>query len=267
MRSLVRLALLLALVIPAAHHLLAQTPPAQTTPDQTPTSSSQTPSQSQGQSQSRQTPSLTQQEMTVQERIRMRREQRRQQAIRDTYSHRYETYLGMGYLRFTPGKYLQRVTMYAWDTGLTRYSTLHLGITADVRGYYGTPFIYPNPITNGAVTRPAISHYDFLVGPTYRFMLHPKYALSARAMGGYSKGNFTGDTSGFGRICTPGTTQCYLWPDGGTYAVSGDLLGEYNVSPGFALRLGANDFVTGFGSSMQNSVGFTGGFVFRFGKQ
>jgi hypothetical protein len=34
-----------------------------------------------------------------------------------------------------------------------------------------------------------------------------------------------------------------------------------------ALRLGVNDFVTGFGSTMQNSVGFTGGVVLRFGKQ
>ena len=257
MRSLVRLALLLALAIPTARHLSAQTS----------SSSSQSTTPGEGQSQAQKTPTLTQQEMTVQERIRMRREQRRQQAIRDTYSHRYETYLGMGYLRFTPGKYLQRVTMYAWDTGLTRYQNLHLGFTADVRGYYGTPFIYPFPNpTNGAVTRPAISHYDFLIGPTYRFMLHPKYALSARAMGGYAMGNFTGDTSGFGRICYSGN-NCYLWPDGGSFAVSGDLLGEYNVSPGLALRLGANDFVTGFGSTMQNSVGFTGGFVFRFGKQ
>jgi hypothetical protein len=256
MRSIVRLAFLLALAIPAAHNLPAQT-----------SSSSQTTTQSQQQGQAQQTPSLTQQEMTVQQRIRMRREQRRQQAIRDTYSHRYETYLGMGYLRFTPGKYLQRVTLYAWDTGMTRYSNLHLGITADVRGYYGTPFIYPFPNpSNGAVTRPAISQYDFLVGPTYRFMLHPKYALSARAMGGYAMGNFTGDTNGFGRLCYSGS-NCYLWPDGGTFAISGDLLGEYNVSPGFALRLGATDFVTGFGSTMQNSVGFTGGFLFRFGKQ
>ena len=257
MRSLVRLAFSLVLAIPAAQSL----------PAQTSSSNSQATAQSQGQGQAQQTPSLTQQEMTVQQRIRMRREQRRQQAIRDTYSHRYETYLGMGYLRFTPGKYLQRVTLYAWDTGMTRYSNLHLGFTADVRGYYGTPFIYPFPNpSNGAVTRPAISHYDFLVGPTYRFMLHPKYALSARAMGGYAMGNFTGDTNGFGRLCYSGS-NCYLWPDGGTFAISGDLLGEYNVSPGLALRLGATDFVTDFGSTMQNSVGFTGGFVFRFGKQ
>lgn len=258
MRSFVRLALLLALAFPAAQNLSAQTSPAQSS-----TSSSPSTSQSTGQ----QTPTLTEQQMTVQERIRMRREQRRQQAIRDTYSHRYDWYLGMGYLRFTPGSALQKVTMYAWDTGLTRYFNLHLGVTADARGYYGTPFIYPNPNpTNGAVTRPAISHYDFLVGPTYRFMLHPKYALLVRGLGGYAMGDFTGDTNGFGTICYSGS-KCYLWPDGGTYAFEGSLLGEYNVSPGLALRLGADDFVTGFGSTMQSGVGFTGGFVFRFGKQ
>lgn len=258
MRSIVRLAILLALAIPAAQNLPAQAPP-----NQTSTSSSQTTTQSQGQ----QAPSLTQQEMTVQQRIRMRREQRRQQAIREAYSHRYDVFVGMGYLRFTPGKYLQHVTLYAWDTEMTRYYNLRLGMTGSVRGYYGTPFIYPTPNpTNGAITRPAISHYDFLVGPTYRFMLRPKYSLAARAMGGYALGDFTGDTNGYGRICYSGS-NCYLWPDGGTYAFTGSILGGYNVSPGLALRLSADEFVTGFGSTMQYSGGFTGGFVFRFGKQ
>lgn len=251
MRSFVRLAFVLGLMLAAVPSLLAQTS----------SSSSQTAAQSQAQGQAQQTPSLTQQEMTVQERIRMRKEQRRQQAIRDTYSHLYEAYVGMGYLRFTPGKSLQRVTMYAWDTGLTRYYNLHLGVTADVRGYYGTPFVGLNEVTNSAITRPAISHYDFLIGPTYRFMLHPKYALSVRGLGGYAMGDFSGDTNGVG------STPLGLWPDGGTYAFTGALLGEYNVSPSLALRLGANDFVTGFGSTMQNSVGFTAGFVFRIGKQ
>lgn len=245
MRSFVRLAFLLALAIPAAQNL----------PAQTSSSSSQAPAQAPSQAQ---TPSLTQQQMTVQERIRMRREQRRQQAIRDTYSHRYDAYVGMGYLRFSPGPARQRVTLYAWDTGMTRYFNLHLGLTGDVRGYYGTPYVGLNQF---GLTRPAISQYDFLAGPTYRFMLHPKYALSARAMGGYALGNFSGDTDGLG------SETLGMWPDGGTYAFTGGILGEYNVSPSFALRLGGNDFVTGFGSSTQNSVGFTGGFVVRFGKQ
>lgn len=237
-------------------------PAALTVPAQNTSSSSQ--SAAQGQSQAQQTPSLSQQEMTVQERIRMRREQRRQQAIRDTYSHRYEIFTGMGYLRFTPGPSRQRVTLYAWDTGFTRYYNLRLGITGDVRGYYGTPYVGLN-FSN--ITRPAISQYDFLVGPTYRFILHPKYAVSGRVLAGYAMGNFTGDTRGFGTICPPDSSSCLLYPDGGTYAASAAVLGEYNVTPGFALRLGANDFISGFGSTLGNSVGFTGGFLFRFGKQ
>ncbi len=249
MRFFLRVVLLLALAFPAAL----------TVPAQTPSSSSQTAAQ--GQSQAQQSPSLTQQEMTVQERIRKRRQQRREQAIRDTYLHRYEIFTGMGYLRFQPGPSLQRVTQYAWDTELTRYFNLRLGLTGDVRGYYGTPFVGLNEVTNSAITRPAISHYDFLVGPTYRLYLTPKYSLSARALGGYAMGNFSGDTRGFGG------TRLGMWPDGGTYAMSGALLGEYNVTPNFAMRLGANDLVTGFGSTTQNGVGFTGGFVVRFGKQ
>jgi hypothetical protein len=39
------------------------------------------------------------------------------------------------------------------------------------------------------------------------------------------------------------------------------------MTPNVALRLAPEYFVTGFGSTMQNSVGFTGGLVYRFGKQ
>jgi hypothetical protein len=34
-----------------------------------------------------------------------------------------------------------------------------------------------------------------------------------------------------------------------------------------SIRLAGEDLATGFGSTIQNSVGFTGGFVYRFGKQ
>lgn len=249
MRFFLRVLLLLALASPAALTVSAQS------------SSSSSQTTAQGQSQAQQAPTLNQQELTVQERIRLRHQQRREQAIRATYLHRSEVYTGMTYLRFRPGTYLQRVTLYGWETSFTRYSNLHLGWTGDVRGYYGTPFVGLNSITNSSITRPAISHYDFLFGPTYRLYLTPKYSLAGRVMGGYAMGNFSGDTNGYGGPAVG------LWPDGGTYAVSGDLLGEYNLTPGFALRLGANDYVTGFGSTTQNSVGFTGGFVVRLGKQ
>lgn len=249
MFSFRRLALMLALSLPAAHLGLAQ--------DASSSSESATPTQPQEQTQQ---PAATsnQGSMSVQGRIRARREQRRAQAIRDVYSHRFDAYAGMGYLRFKPGPNLQRVTYYAWDTAVTRYYSERLGVTLDARGYYGTPFVGLN---FSAITRPAVSTYAFLGGPTYRFYMQPKYSISGRVMAGYAHGNFSGDTNGFG-----GTTLG-LYPDGGTFAASASIIGEYNVSPGIGLRLASDYFPTGFGSSVQNSLGWTGGFVFRFGKQ
>ena len=197
-------------------------------------------------------------QVSVQSRIRARREQRRAQAIHDAYSHLYETYLGMGYLRFQPGSSLQRVTYYSWDAEFTRFYSERLGVTVGGRGYYGTPFVGLN---FSSITRPAVSTYAVMGGPVYRFYLQPKYSISGRVMGGWAQGNFSGDTNGFGG------TRLGLWKDGNTYAVTGGLIGEYNLSPGLSLRLAGEYLGTGFGSTMQNSVGFTTGLVYRFGKQ
>ena len=200
----------------------------------------------------------TPQQMSVQARIRARREQRRALAIHDAYAHTYEAYAGMGYLRFVPGPSLQRTTLYSWDAGLTRYFNERFGVTVDGRGHYGTAFVGLNS-TN--VTRPAISRYDALIGPTYRFYLLPKYSVAGRVMAGYSQGNFSGDTNGFG------TKVLGLYPDGGTFAASAAVIGEYNLTPTIAFRLTPEYNVSGFGSTMQNSLGFTGGIVYRFGKK
>ena len=248
MRSLRRLALMLALGLPALPVIQAQssssTPPA--------------PAQDQDQARPQQAPGLNNQEQSVQARIRARREQRRAAAIHDAYSQLYEAYVGVGYLRFQPGQYKQRLTFYAWDLGLTRYFNERLGVTAAGRGYYGTAYVGLNPY---GLTRPSISEYNAMIGPTYRFYLQPRYSVSGRVMGGYAHSNFSADTNGIG-----GKTLG-LWPDGGTFAVSGAVIGEVNVTPGFALRLAPEYFITGFGSTMQYSRGFTAGMVYRFGKR
>ena len=199
--------------------------------------------------------------ISVQARIRARREQRRAQAIHDVYSHLFEAHASMGYLRWTPGASLQRVTLYAWDTGVTRYYNEKLGITFNGRGYYGTPFVGINKQTNSGVTNPAISMYSFMAGPTYRFIREPKYSVSGRVMAGYAQGNFSGDTNGFS------PQSLGLYADGGTYIFSASVPVDYHVSPAVSLRLAPEYVATGFGSTVQNSLGFTGGFVFRFGKR
>jgi hypothetical protein len=196
--------------------------------------------------------------MTVQARIRQRREQRRAKAIQDTYSHLYEAFAGVGYLRFTPGAALQRSTLYGWDTGFTRFYSERFGVTFDARGYYGIAYTGLTPYPN--VTRPKISMYNLLLGPTYRFYTVPKFSISGRVLGGVALSNFFGDTNGLG------PNQLGIWPDATTFAAGGSIVGQYNPSPHMSLRLSGEDLATGFGSTTQNSFGFTGSFVYRFGK-
>jgi hypothetical protein len=195
--------------------------------------------------------------MSVQARIKARRAQRRAAAIREVYSHLYEGYFGAGYLRFTPGS-PQRVTEYNWNVGFTRYYNERLGVTIDGRGYYGTPFVGLNQF---GLTKPAISQYAAMIGPTYRFYLQPKYSISGRVMGGYAYGNFSADTNGFGSVALG------LYPDGSTFAADASVIVEYNLLPNIGLRVAPEGMLTGFGSTLQKSLGFTGGLVYRFGKQ
>jgi hypothetical protein len=246
MSSFRRLALLVALVLPAMYAVQAQS-----------TSTSSAP-QAQGQQPAQQTQELTPSQESVQARIRARHAQRRAAAIREVYSHLYEAYVGFGYLRFTLPSPLQRVNEYNWDAGFTRYYSERLGVTLDGRGYYGTPFVYNN---ESNVTTPAISQYAVMLGPTYRFYLHPKYSIAGRVMGGWLLGDFSGDTEGVPISIT------HLYPDGNTYGVDASVIFEYNLGPGLGFRIAPNYFGSGFGSSFQNNLGFTTGLVYRFGKQ
>jgi hypothetical protein len=252
MSSSRRFALLLAFGLAAATVALAQSSssnsnPVADAPDQIQTEQSAT--QFQGQ-------------LSVQARIRARREQRRAAAIHQAYGHHYEIFAGMGYLRFTPGSTLQRAHEYAWDVEATRYFDQRLGVTVDGRGYYATAYVGNNEWTNSAITNPAISEYAVLAGPTYRIYAQPKYSVSGRVMGGFVHGNFSSDTN----HTTVTSTKLGLWPDGNTYAASVSLPVEYNLTPRIGARVAPEYFLTGFGSTQQNSLGFTTGLVFRFGR-
>jgi hypothetical protein len=246
MFSFRRVAFLLALSLPALQVLQAQdsnsSSSAPATQDQ-----AQQPAANQNQG-----------EVSVQARIKARREQRRAQAIRDTYLHLYEAYVGGGYLRTTPGPGLQKLTEYSWNAAVTRFFGERLGATVDGRGYYGTAYVGLNPSN---ITRPAISQYDALFGPTYRLILHPKYSVGVRGEGGVAIGNFSGDASGFS------PQSLGLYPDSTTYAFEGGVFAEANLSPNLSLRLMGEYLGTGYGSTLQNGYGFNYGFVYRFGKQ
>ena len=255
MFSFRRLALLLALVLPALHAVQAQSSSQSSSQGASQSATATSAPGAQGQQQA---PALSPSQESVQDRIRARRAQRRAAAIREVYSHLYEAYLGAGYLRFSLPSPLQRVNEYNWDAGFTRYYSERLGVTLDSRGYYGTPFVYNN---ESNITKPAISQYAVMLGPTYRFYMLPKFSIAGRVMGGWLLGDFSGDANGVPISIT------HLYPDGSTYGVDGSILFEYNLGPGLGFRVAPDYFGTGFGSSFQNNLGFTAGLVYRFGKQ
>src|ERR1700733_9082629 len=278
MFSFRRLLILLALSLPAMPAVLAQSSSSSSSnPDlsngalsnpaldqnQNETLAQNTPANAPS-SDGQQSSAETEGQISVQERIRQRRAQRRATAIHDAFDHRWEAYRDMGYLRFKPGPSLQRLTYYAWETGLTRFSNERLGLMLDGRGYFGTAYCGTPGVTtycNGYFTRPAISQYDVIGGPVYRFYLQPKFSIAGRAMAGWAHGNFSGDTNGI----PPALLG--LYPTADTFAASVSVIGELNVSPNVALKLAPEYFFTGFGSAVQASRGFTGGLVYRWGKQ
>jgi len=210
--------------------------------------------------QTQQTPQTTG-PLTVQARLKARREQRRATAIKEVYSHLYEAYFGTGYLRFTPGSALQRVNEYAWNVGVTRYYSERFGVTVDGRGSYGAAFIGPNAYSDTAVFKPSISQYAAMIGPTYRFLLNPRYSVSGRILAGGNFGNFSGDLGTFK------PSGLGLWSDGASVAISASVPVEYNLTPEVGVRVAPEYFLTNFGSTIQNNLGFTAGIVVRWGKQ
>ncbi|MGH9564297.1 MAG: hypothetical protein ACRD3S_22820, partial [Terracidiphilus sp.] len=105
MQSFRRLVVLLALTCTGLAAAFAQSSPS-SVPDQSSTpDQSQSPDQSSSSqaSPAQQPGGLTAGQLTVQERIRQRREQRRAAAIHETYGHRWDSFMGLDYLRFKPG--------------------------------------------------------------------------------------------------------------------------------------------------------------------
>ena len=204
----------------------------------------------------------TQGQISVQARIRLRREQRRATAIHDAYDHRWETYLDMGYLRFTPGPSLQRLTYYAWETGLTRFSTERLGYTLDRprllrHGLRGPePYQRYHPARHQPVRRA-------LAAPSIASICSPNSPSPAAR---WAAGPTATSPATPMAVCRPSVLA--LYPRRHTPSrASASVIGEYNLTPSVGFKLAPEYFFTGFGSTVQASRGFTGGIVYRLGKQ
>lgn len=179
--------------------------------------------------------------------------------IEETYTHRWEVAGGGGYLRFRSGQTLQKNSEITFWMNTTYYLNQKLGITGELRGGYGNAKI-GNTIYN--IPNPQISEYPFMAGPTYRFRLREKTAISAFALGGVAIGKFDGGSKGIP------AANLGLWPS--TNARPAFSLGanlDLNLYPNLAFRIAPSYLGTTFGGDLQNNFGFEMGLVYRFGRQ
>ena len=182
--------------------------------------------------------------------------------IAETYTHRWEVAGGGGYLRFRSGQFTQKNSEIAFWLNTTYYFNRNLGLTGELRGAYGNAKVPGGNQFASLVGRPQISEYPFLVGPTYRFHLRQKTALSAFALGGTAIGKFDGDSKGHT------AADLGFWPSTSArpaFSLGGSL--DLNLYPNLAFRITPSYTATTFGGSLQNNAGFEMGVVYRFGRQ
>jgi hypothetical protein len=180
--------------------------------------------------------------------------------IAETYAHRWEVGGGGGYERFRSGPYQQQdnqVTFWA----STMYSlNPKLGIIGEVRGAYGKAKI-GNILPSGNVLpfNPQISEYNFMAGPSYRFIRKEKFAASVFAEGGAGLGKFDGDSKGLS------SSDIGVWNATTAASFTAGLNLDYNLYPNLALRVTPTYLGTTYAGTLQNSKGVNLGLVYRFG--
>lgn len=193
---------------------------------------------------------------------RLATKQRREAAlVTETYTHRWEFYVGGEYMRFRPGPDLHNSGMGAWIVGATRYFTPRFGITADARGLYGNNSLGAVNGGGNNTYNAKFAVFPFTIGPIYRFYGNSKISVSAALQLGDVYGYFDKNTGAF----PPQTVGFY--PASNVGAAIASIHVDYNLSPGLAVRLSPNMLIDNFGGEVSHNQGLALGIVYRFGRQ
>ncbi len=204
------------------------------------------------------------------------RQARIQRTIQDTYTHRYEVIGGGGYLRWRSGESTKRNNEVSWDAAFNYYLNPKLAILGDAQGSFGNAH-QQLPVQFPQAGSPQINEYFFTGGASYRFYAKEKVALSAQASAGITDGVFSKGAKG---LTGP---EVGLWQDGIRPAAKIAFNVDYNFYPNLAFRFSPTYILTdfayapqsavlssaapGYTSTIQNSLGFNAGVVYRFGRQ
>ena len=193
---------------------------------------------------------------------RMQTKLRREAAVvTDTYTHRWEVYLGGQYMRFRPGPDLHNSGMGGWILGATRYFSPRWGITADARGNFGNNSLGATSGGGFNTYNTKFDVYTFTIGPQYRFYGSPKFSISAAVQAGDVYGYFDKNTGPFAPPLVG------LYPAGNVPGGIASLNLDYNLSPALAVRIAPIVLFDHFAGNTDHNQGFMMGVIYRFGRQ
>ncbi|MES2222155.1 MAG: hypothetical protein V4587_14465, partial [Acidobacteriota bacterium] len=193
---------------------------------------------------------------------RLATKQRREAAlVTETYTHRWEVYVGGEYMRFRPGPDLHNSGMGGWIVGATRYFNPRFGIMADARGDYGNNSLGAVNGGGNNTYNAKFAVFPFTIGPIYRFYGNSKFSVSASLQLGDVFGYFDKNTGPF-----PPQSEGF-YPASNVGAAIPSLNLDYNLSPGLAIRLSPHMLIDNFGGDISHNQSIMLGMVYRFGRQ
>jgi hypothetical protein len=175
------------------------------------------------------------------------------------YSNKYDIYGGLASSHFNSGPALiPGANLGGFDVQGTMWLRPRIGATANIRGYYGTTGVVPNPY---GIHGPFIFEQLFMAGPSFRGPKNEHAALTIHALVGGSYGVFNS-------AIDQGLTgpNLGLFNNGMTFATAlgGSL--DLNRSSRLALRLSPDYILTRFGGVAQNEFAISVGVLYRMKK-
>jgi hypothetical protein len=180
------------------------------------------------------------------------------------YRNKYDIYGGVASSHFNAGPALiGGANLGGFDIQGTWWPKMKIGLTANVRGYYGTTGVVPNPYN---IHGPFIYEHMFMGGASFRGPKNEHAALTFHALAGGSYGVFNTATNAGpnGPNLTP--PNLGLFNNGFTFATAlgGSL--DLNRSSKLSLRLSPDYLLTRFGGVSQNEFAISIGVLYRLSK-
>jgi hypothetical protein len=179
------------------------------------------------------------------------------------YDNKYDVYGGFGSYHANAGpQLLGGANLGGFDVQGTRWFSQRLGVTANVRGDYGTIGVSPNPY---GIKGPFIMEHMGLGGVSYRAKTGKPATLVLHGLFGADYGDFN---HALGNLPAPASgpvppAAVGLFNNATTFAMAlgGSL--DLNRSPQLAFRISPDYIYTGFGGVTQNEFAISVGILYR----